>query len=387
MDKYINSVIYILTSILVIMLYLNVPVYCSASGECSWFKYILPSLAFFSIVVIFTKIRGVSFLNLFIVLLYFTLLLLSIASYSFIGDDFSLLGIDEYFNALIIIIILSIFFRFSYLNGNNSALIILIATIFAIFFNLVDIFAPNMYFNSIEGFGVRAAGFYVNANNAALGILAGMTLSITSLPNSLRIWYALVSLLGVVVTFSRGGLIIWLCLYVFLLLKNKIPRFSGLLVLFSLVFVSALIPSLLKYLSKYNSDLYLIADRLDFFTGSATKQDVTSDARYYLVEYSLQAFDSSPIFGNGTNSLLRLGSDQLSHNQYLSFLTDYGVLGFLGYIIFIIYLYIKKSDYREFVILLLVASFFTHNIFNSYIFMIAFAYISNCYRKNSVLSH
>lgn len=380
MLKYINHVLYIFSALCISMIYLNVPVYCSNVGECSWSKYLLLLLVPLSIIMTIFKIRNFTNLNIYLVFYYSMLCLFAMASYSIFGDIYSLTTLSGYTESFIIIILFSLFFRFSYLNNFNAHNIILISTLLAVIFNVVDLIKPAEFFQKIEGFNVRAAGYYINSNNAALAIVIGMVLTIKQIRPSYRIIYAFICLLGILTTFSRGGLLAWLILFGILLSKGIISRLKGTLLLLSLIFTVTLVPKLIDYLSNFNDEIYLLADRLDFFSGEASSSDFTDDARFELINNSIALFIENPVLGNGSKALLRYGYNQLSHNQFLAFLVDYGIFSFLIYLLFIGLLYIKLPSHREFMIVLIISSFFSHNIFDSYAFMIAFAYIVN-YQK------
>lgn len=377
MFKVINLTLYISISFLIIIFYLNVPVYCSMAEECNWYKYLIPIFVASSMILLLLKIQIMNYINYKLILFYAVLLFMSFASYALLADNYAYSAFKDYLNALILMIFFSIFFIYSAIFNRQIATIFCIATMAAVSFNLVDMFAHGIFFKEIDGFGTRAAGFYVNANDAAFGILIGMILGIKRIRTSLRIYYVIICLIGIFITFSRGGLIVWLLLYIYLIVKGELPRKSGIIVGILLSFSVIFIPIILDFLSTYNNDLNLMADRLNFFSGSASTEDLKEDSRYSLVSYAIDAFISSPIFGHGANALLRLGSDQLSHNQYLAFLSDYGIIGLVIYIIFIITFFVDRPKFRDLLILVLIASLFSHNIFNSYAFMIAFAYIAN----------
>ena len=316
-------------------------------------------------------------LNFYLILNYIAFCLLAASSYAFIGDEYALSSLLESIESTVILILIIIFFRFSYFNGYKSHILIIISTILAIIFNIIDLILPGEYFEKIEGFNVRAAGFYINANNAALAIVLGLTLTIKNISPSYRIPYIIVCLLGILATFSRGGLVCWLFLYTILMIKGVIPKSKSILILFFIAFMVTFVPQIIKYLSGFNDEIYLIADRLDFFSGNVSSDDVTDDARFHLLRNSFEIFVNNPLLGQGSKALLRSGFDQLSHNQFLELLADYGLLGFTIYLALLSIFYIKLTRYRFAILLIVISSFFTHNIFDSYIFIIAFAYLSN----------
>ena len=179
---------------------------------------------------------------------------------------------------------------------------------------------------------MRAAAFYVNANKSAEAILLGMILGVGVVKKRYRFIFCFACLLGVASTFSRGGLLAW-----FLILAAM--SYSGIISLRA----SALMSSVAFFCL---SSLYVGADlvsdyvnidalvgRIDFFSGGSSVDQVSQDDRWVLAERAWRLFLESPLIGLGDYALLRSGAGQLSHNQYLHFLSDLGVIGLILYFV------------------------------------------------------
>jgi hypothetical protein len=111
----------------------------------------------------------------------------------------------------------------------------------------------------------------------------------------------------------------------------------------------------------------LVVNRLGVFSGEKGTSDIYEDSRYELVNLSIDLFLQNPLWGNGFFSLLKYGSDQLNHNQYLLILTDYGLIGMFVFVIMLCLLYSKNNIILFF--FLLICGFFTHEFFYSYTFL------------------
>ena len=111
----------------------------------------------------------------------------------------------HYLFSFLLLLVAFIFYSIS--NTRNIRIGIGIVALFSTFINTVELFFFPGYFSGIYW---RAGGFYINPNGAALAIVLGMIVSFTSLPYKRRFPYLLLSGLGVFLTLSRAGLIIWL---------------------------------------------------------------------------------------------------------------------------------------------------------------------------------
>ncbi len=98
------------------------------------------------------------------------------------------------------------FVFYSLSNTRNIRIWIGIVALYSTFINTVELFFCPGYFSGIYW---RASGFYINPNGAALAIVLGMVVSFTSLPYRRRFPYLLLLGLGVFLTLSRAGIIIW----------------------------------------------------------------------------------------------------------------------------------------------------------------------------------
>lgn len=277
-----------------------------------------------------------------------------------------------------------IFYGVSFANNYKVMPIFIISALLATAFNILDFFFQGQFFQIFDGFGVRAAGFYVNSNNSAAAILLAMSLSTQSLPSKFRLLFVMFCLFGVALTLSRGGVIAWFMLYILFFIYKVLDLKSGLISAVALSIFASTIGLFFSYLSSI-VNLSQYADRISFLQGEDAGQSATTDARYDLILMSLKLFEQSPFYGNGWYALLRNGSDQLSHNQYLAMLVDFGVLGFGIYVFMIYVIFRSKSDFMLTCIFVLIWGFFAHDILGQYAFLIAFACVSQFRTSNRQL--
>ncbi len=374
-----NRFVFLVLNFYVIQLYLNVPLYAGQAGLevlLPFLNYTFLALVFVYLLLNLKRLRlPVPFLGLYLILFLF-----SLWSEALLGDEeLFVTVIGNYSKVLILLLGTVLFFGISAVNRYKVMPIFVISALLASFFNVIDFFFQDQFFQIMDGFGVRAAGFYINPNNAAAAILLAMAVSTASLPNRYRIWFISACLIGVALTLSRGGMLVWFALYIFFLFNKTIDTKTGIVFTGTLVFLLTALGVVFEYLSDV-VDLGQYADRVSFLEGKDVGQSVESDSRFGLITRSLDLFSSSPLYGNGTNALLRSGSDQLSHNQYLAMLVDYGVIGLFVYLVMVYEVFKSKREFWAACLCVLLWGMFAHDILQQYVFVITFAYVS-LYRK------
>lgn len=309
-------------------------------------------------------------LNFFVCYCFF---IISNCAYIILSEDSVLDGyLTKNIMYLFYIFFTYVFFYKALVKRFNFHLIFYILIILATLSNVIDLFDGGKIFRQFPGFENRPSGFYVNANNSAYAILTCLSILISK--NKNVSWYVLtISMIGVLLTLSRGGIFVWTILILVGFLNKNINRKNFFMTL-SVPIILSINLVILNDLFLKNSDNYnLISERLSFITGNSSSEAIYGDSRYKLVEKSFEVFSNNPLWGNGVYSLLRNGSDQLNHNQYLIILTDYGIIGFLVFICMLSILYSKNN--RVIFVFLLLSAFFTHEFLYSYTFLTVFAYL------------
>jgi hypothetical protein len=224
-------------------------------------------------------------------------------------------------------------------------------------------------FSTTDG---RAAGFYLNPNIAGFMIPC---LGLMAMPALSRWWRYLVwaiVVVGTVVTFSRAA-------YLFLVvgtlglfwlgyLGSRRHRylFAGLALPVAAAFVLALSTGALyavvaaSPLGPHLNDNAI--QRLGGGERSALENDSTTQ-RAELVTTALAHFADSPLIGSGFNATNEWELDQSTHNIYLLFMVEGGLVGLGVYLLVIGYLTFRARDVGVLLALLVaLQGVFNHNL-------------------------
>lgn len=211
---------------------------------------------------------------------------------------------------------------------------LLFAVLMGVLINMISIVHSNFLLRNLYEYAARPAGLYINPNESATALIVGMILSITILPMRWRIIYAAIVFVGVLATFSREAVFGWF-------IVTTIFCFFGVigwkkLSLWTTAFVGASL-SIALLLAKYKVINFYVADyyhqnlkRLVWFV-SGSRHDPSLDSRLDLVKQSWNLFLKHPWIGNGIGSTEHWGLHYSTHNMYLYFMDDYGVVGLFLY--------------------------------------------------------
>jgi len=202
------------------------------------------------------------------------------------------------------------------------------AVLFGAALNIYEFFVP-MTFSEVQG---RSAGLYMNPNLSGEALVLGMILSVTVLPSFCRGPFLLLAGIGVFLTFSRGGIVAWVIAVSGLLFFTKGVRAKDLVwtFLLSLLLVGILLlPKLDAILAMMDQAHVVTKDtegRFAWLTNPFDVSDDSGESRKYVAQQSLSKFADHPWIGSGTGTMYE-SFDIPPHNQYLSYMLDYGVLG------------------------------------------------------------
>ncbi|WP_158289273.1 O-antigen ligase family protein [Paenibacillus flagellatus] len=255
---------------------------------------------------------------------------------------------------------------------------------FLIYFATVMIDVMQGSFTKNEG---RAAGFAVNPNTGAFTLIMLLLLSL----NWSRMKLFDVSLccaagLGVFVTYSRGGLILFVLSMTIYLARiiycqkpwTKPTNALRFLVISLIVFLGLSIgQSVLNGVSAFNQDdSTRLQDVLSLVRGD--NDAVMQDSRVDLVVEYWRLISESPILGYGTGF-----SDSRPagpHNIYLQQWVDYGVIGVAVYTLGLLRMFrffMQRQDYRGMTFLLITAieGFFNDDMLLFRPFLIALVFL------------
>jgi O-antigen ligase len=218
----------------------------------------------------------------------------------------------------------------------------------------------------------RAAGFYLNPNIAGFMIPCLGLIAMPALPRWGRYLVWAMVVVGTVVTFSRAA-------YLFLIVatigltwlgylgsRRRRFLFPALALALSAAFVLALSTGAL-YTVVAASPLgpHLNENAIQRLGGgeqSALENDSTTQ-RAELVALALEHFSRSPLIGSGFNATNDWEIDQSTHNIYLLFMVEGGLIGLGVYLLLLGYLTFRARDVGVLLALLVaLQGLFNHNL-------------------------
>jgi O-antigen ligase len=249
----------------------------------------------------------------------------------------------------------------------------------AVVFNAYNLAHPFAFVpqESDFAFMFRAAGIYVNPNTAGAAIVLGMLLSMPAVKERWRAWFVCISAVGVAMTLSRGAILMFLCVCIGLTFLGALSRR---VVWTVIAIVAGVLAILLLLVGPALLDLFGGVEQLErlmILLNPGDAADFSQDERVYLAEHGWAQFIGSPLAGNGVGSTETWVLRASTHNQYLQFMSDFGVLGALIMPVLALVL-VWGRTFRD-VIPLAVAgcvilwSFLSHNVLTEYFWLMAIA--------------
>jgi O-Antigen ligase len=274
-----------------------------------------------------------------------------------------------------------------------ARLAICLAVVLAVFNNLLEFIDP-LAFAGLNNTG-RAAGFYINPNITGCALMLGMIFGIGVLPQKLRIFYALIVLVGVVMTFSRGAMFGWLFVMGIFYKSELISRKQTLIWVVSILGISFLFGSVLSTIFDLDelqrsglvtANFDNIRERLEWFQNP--KSEDSADSRLEVVAIAWKMFGNHPLLGNGLASTDNLNNWGIStHNMYLLHIADHGILGIviLPALVFAV-TWKAQGESRDIALafgaFILLWGFFSHNILEERYILICFSLMAAMNRSS-----
>lgn len=236
----------------------------------------------------------------------------------------------------------------------------------------------------------RAASTLLNANKAAEALILMFILGAPILMRPHRLWLYAVIFFGVLVTFSRSGIMIMVIVllfsFVFRLMPRKLALMSaGLAISLLLIAGNVFMDDLLKFVS--SEGLGDISNRIMFFS-DPNVGDSSADERLAVAEFAFLEFLKHPLIGAGSGFTSFWGvSDVSTHNMQLMILAEYGMLGYM-LLLWLLVLTLKGGSYFKsmggryfnhlFALVFVMFTLFTHNMFDFLYWLVAFLLV--CHR-------
>ncbi|QSJ20070.1 O-antigen ligase family protein [Nostoc sp. UHCC 0702] len=251
----------------------------------------------------------------------------------------------------------------------------LIAVLITVTNNIYQFFNPFAFNSPLDLIG-RSSGFYLNPNKSGAALVIGMIFSVSLLQPKYRLPFVSIVGIGVLLTFSRSSLInfcVVLMLFIFTRLINRSQLLYWILFITTiLIFLgSPLWEDILK-------NPHLSMQRVELIQQPFNYSDDSSDDRLNIALSGWYLFAKNPLLGNGIGSTRVWDMEISTHNTYLYYMADHGILGILM-LPLLIYVVTRrargetKSIGLIFTVSFLIWGLFSHNILDLRFSLIMFA--------------
>ena len=169
------------------------------------------------------------------------------------------------------------------------------ATIITVVLLIIDFFIPGTILDRSSDFFIagRSSGLTLNPNTAGTVLILGLILSLDMVYKRLRLLYMLIVFMGVLVTFSRSAILLYLILTLIFAIQKKINFVSLLISIISLSFVFGMVLAFALHFLKSNgiktSNIEQRIAYIESFGGSgiACRSNSAGDPEQYKCEYFL----------------------------------------------------------------------------------------------------
>lgn len=309
--------------------------------------------------------------------------------------------IKVYYTYVLVNVFTFIAFSLLYNLDNNDMIItrksIVVALLFGAAMVLYDFIHPGFFLLTKDYYSGRALATYQNQNLVGAIFIAGLILVIDIIPRKYRMFFIAYLFIGILVTFSRSNIILFVVIIIIMSIQKKLSKISVSILLFSSVAIMAWMYFIgLDYLSK-EFDLKITADETDRLAYFISPDDVTSthnDERKTVLHAALLMFEESPIIGNGIGSTRLWGYRVGPHNTFAMMWAELGLFGFLLVPTFLlattydIIMRTHQKEYKDmgilFIIFFTISSFFSHNMLEGVYIICTATIISLLGAKNKI---
>lgn len=205
------------------------------------------------------------------------------------------------------------------------------ATMLGVGLNVYELFNPGT-FSTVVG---RSAGLFGDSNQSAAALVLGLILAYGVVPGRLRLPFVALTAVGVFTTFSRAGILGWLLVVAFLMLRAgvsvaQIRRVVALSAIVAVLLVSPLFGTVERELTQRGTLNADVLNRINFLEGNGSADSSTTE-RNAVAAKAWALVGEEPVGGHGTGASLRIpGFAVGTHNTYLALMVDHGfVVGIL----------------------------------------------------------
>ncbi|MGH9959825.1 MAG: O-antigen ligase family protein [Pyrinomonadaceae bacterium] len=196
---------------------------------------------------------------------------------------------------------------------------------------IVDFLHPGVFYPlGTEGTVVgRAAATFFNPGLAGEAMLLTFLLATPVVRPRYRVLLLFLVGAGVIVTFSRSAILGWMLLWLLLLLRKAVPKYTLAIALVALAALPMLLVGFESYVSgrgELSEGLDDILGRLEFFQHQSL-DDFSALERAQVLETGLALFLQHPVFGAGAGATFVWSIRVSVHNQPVMLAAEYGVFG------------------------------------------------------------
>jgi len=275
------------------------------------------------------------------------------------------------------------------LQAARRALVAMV--VLAVLVNAYDITHPFALIPADSEFSIvgRAAGFFINPNQASAALVAGFALSVGVVPPRWRSAYLVLVALGVALTFSRAGILGLALVSIALIFRGRSLSWrqvgTAAIIIVGVSWITWLLVSA-ELQDRFQIDPDVALDRLLWILDPSARSDYSEWERIALLERGWEQFLASPLLGNGLGSTELWEARSSTHNQYVMLASDFGVVG-LFVLPAIVFAAVGTrgglSDAAVTGLFLLFWGFFSHNILSEYYLLLTISLIAALSRREA----
>ena len=304
----------------------------------------------------FKKVANIPKPLLIWMVLYLTIATLSLMTLS--ADEISFTDYrSKVLSVLFIVVMYAIFQQKSTIHIKYTILAVVLMSVCN---NMYELLNPRVFTEMNVG---RPAGFYIDPNKTGCALMLGMLLSLSIIRKPYRWILVVVAGIGIMATFSRGAILGWV-ICTFLLIAGRVlcdQRRKILVPAVILVFLLGSINPLKTLTDYFKGDAtganWDIVNRLEEFQNPSLSEDSAME-RQAVAAGGWLMFGNHPFWGNGLASTRKWKYEVSTHNMYLYYMADHGILGVL-FLPGVIFAVVYRNNGEQQIILLCFVVFMT----------------------------
>lgn len=314
-------------------------------------------------------------------------ILVSLFSYSLSSlkpDEIAHQELENRIISVIFLLLMLLIFSKYYIVQLWARRAVLIAVLWAVVNNIYNLFNPLI--SGPLGTAGRSGGFYGDPNMSGAALILGMIFSVGLLQPKYRVPFLSVVAIGVLLTFSRGAILGWLIVVMIFFIARMIPHprlFYWVVGLGMIVLGLEPLWENSLYLGGLNDFNLLNQNAPEGIEKHLSRlhledEEGSSESRLYVARLAWQQFVEHPLLGNGIGAAQELGVEVSTHNMYLLFITEHGILGIFIFPL-LVYLVIQRACGETkhigfcFAAFILTWGLFSHNILEQRFILIIFS--------------